>query len=46
MKRISLLVWVLSYQIEERRQRAAEGAELLTEAACCMALAILRGPLK
>jgi len=46
MTRISLWIWVWSYRLEERRQRAAEGAELLTEAACCMALLILRGPLE
>ncbi len=42
MKSISCHLWLLAYRIESRRQHAADRAELLTEACCCVALALLR----
>lgn len=42
MKRVLCHFWLLAYRVESRRQLAADRAELLTEAGCCVALALLR----
>ena len=35
-------VWVLSYSLEEARQRFAEKRQLLRQAGACLILAVLR----
>ena len=39
---IGYRIWVLSYSLEEARQRYADRRQLLRQAAACIALALLR----
>ena len=43
--RIDIVLWNLAYVLEERRQLHASTRHLWKQAACCIALALLR-PLK
>lgn len=40
--RFTSIVWVLSYRMEEARQRYAGRRQLLRRAGACLALALLR----
>lgn len=40
--RFTSAVWVLSYRMEEARQRFANRRQLLRQAGACLALALLR----
>ncbi len=39
---VAYRVWVMSYSMEEARQRYADRRQLLRQAAACIALALLR----
>ena len=40
--RLASRIWVLSYSLEEARQRYADRRQLLRQAAACLLLALLR----
>lgn len=42
MTRISLWIWVWSYRLEERRQRAVDRADIWAEVTLRLALLVLR----
>jgi hypothetical protein len=42
MDRFTSAVWVMSYSMEEARQRYADRRQLLRQAGACLALALLR----
>lgn len=42
MKRLSRLIWVAQYDLEYARQHHADRHHVWAEAACCIALGLLR----